>query len=118
MAVVGIWLWIAPPTVATIKYLIYGTAWEQPRRLRFLAATGAIGSVLTVALVCVPWPCAYRAPAMVEYAPLAIVRAASDGFVREVQVEIGQKVERGQVLVALENEQLLVTDQRADPLAG
>jgi len=106
VAAVGIGLWIAPATVAGIKYLIYGTAFEQPRRLRFLMVTGVIGTVLTVALVCVPWPCAYRAPAMVEYAPLAIVRATSDGFVREIQVEIGQKVEPGQVLVTLENEQL------------
>jgi putative peptide zinc metalloprotease protein len=106
VAAVGIVLWIAPATVAVIKYLVYGTAWEQPRRLRFLAATGVIGTVLTVALVCLPWPCAYRAPAMVEYAPLAIVRATGDGFVREIQVEIGQKVEPGQVLVVLENEQL------------
>jgi putative peptide zinc metalloprotease protein len=106
VAAAGIGLWIAPATVGAIKYLVYGTAWEQPRRLRFLMATGVIGTALTVALVCVPWPCAYRAPAMVEYAPLAIVRAASDGFVRDIQVEIGQKVEPGQVLVALENEQL------------
>ena len=106
LAVVGIGLWVAPATAATIKYLMFGTAWEQPRRLRFLMATGVIGTALTAALVCVPWPCAYRAPAMVEYAPLAIVRAASSGFVRDIRVEIGQKVEPGQVLVVLENEQL------------
>ncbi|MFV2067200.1 MAG: efflux RND transporter periplasmic adaptor subunit, partial [Pirellulales bacterium] len=106
VAAVGIGLWIAPVTVGMIKYLVCGTAWEQPRRLRFLMATGVIGTVLTMALACVPWPCAYRAPAIVEYAPLAIVRAARDGFVREIRVEAGQDVEAGQVLVVLENEQL------------
>ena len=106
LAAVGIGLWIAPPTVAAIKYLVFGAAWEQPRRLRFLMAMGAIVTVLTLALVCVPWPGAYRAPAMVEYAPLAVVRAASSGFVREIDVQVGQAVERGQVLVVLENEPL------------
>ena len=32
--------------------------------------------------------------------------AASDGFVREIDVQVGQAVDKGQVLVVLENESL------------
>jgi putative peptide zinc metalloprotease protein len=106
LVIVALGLWMAPKLAAGAKYLVYGTAWEQPRRLRFLTVAGVSGGVLILTLVCVPWPCAYRAPAMVEYAPLAVVRAASDGFVREIHVTPGQQVEPGQVLVVLENQAL------------
>jgi putative peptide zinc metalloprotease protein len=48
------------------------------------------------------------APAVVEYAPLTIVRAGSPGFVREVLAADGQRVDAGQVIAVLENEELRI----------
>lgn len=45
-------------------------------------------------------------PAVVDYEPLAVVRIAAPGFVREVLASDGQQVEQGQPLVKLANEEL------------
>jgi biotin carboxyl carrier protein len=63
---------------------------------------------VTLLVMFAPWPGAYRAPALVEYSPLAIVRPPTAGFVREIQVRIGQSVQPDQVLAVLENEMLAV----------
>jgi putative peptide zinc metalloprotease protein len=61
-----------------------------------------------------PWPLAKRAPALVQYAPLTIVRAGSAGFVREVIAEDGQSVAEGDLLLVLENEQLEIELKELD----
>jgi multidrug resistance efflux pump len=53
-----------------------------------------------------PAPWLERAPALVEFAPLTILRAQAPGLVRRVLIVNGQHVEPGQTLVELENEQL------------
>lgn len=106
LAVIGLVLWIGPPTLSTIKYLVYGDHLGQPRRLRFALTTGASLTGLTLAALFLPWPGAYRAPAVVEYAPLTVVRASSPGFVEKMYVRPGQNVLQGQSLVLLVNHEL------------
>jgi putative peptide zinc metalloprotease protein len=52
-------------------------------------------------------PAHLTAPAIVEYAPLTILRAKAAGFVTAVHVEDGQTVEAGQLLLELTNDELL-----------
>jgi putative peptide zinc metalloprotease protein len=53
-------------------------------------------------------PGTVRARAIVEYAPLNVVRAASPGFVNRILVRDGEQVKAGQVLVILTNDELHV----------
>jgi putative peptide zinc metalloprotease protein len=46
------------------------------------------------------------APVVIDYDPLSIVRAKSDGFAHEIHVVDGQEVQEGDLLVTLENVEL------------
>jgi putative peptide zinc metalloprotease protein len=108
LAAVGIAFWVVPPSFAGMKYLIFGTRWEQPKRLRLLLTAGGLATLLVVAGMALPWPGVHKAPAMAAYAPLTTVRTATSGFVRDVCVAVGQTVQAGQVLAVLENEPLRI----------
>ena len=96
----------------------------QPRwrALRKAAASGAfagplgpavtrlaIAVTLLAALLCLPWPGRFSAPAFIDYQMLTPLRAVSAGFVREVKVATGQDVVTGQVLLVLDNAELSAT---------
>lgn len=100
-------LWFGLPALRFAGYLIRGRGAEQPDRLRLLLVTGTAGGLFAVLLLLVPWPGARVAPAIVEYAPLNVVRADSAGFVQKILVEEGQQVEAGQVLLELRNDELV-----------
>ena len=72
-----------------------------------LTASAALALGLTAAAVLVMrQPGRIGAPAVVDFAPLTVVRAHSPGFVRQVCVGDGQTVRQGAVLLVLENDQL------------
>jgi putative peptide zinc metalloprotease protein len=73
-------------------------------RLMFLGSAGIAVAGLASWLLLMPGK--VEAPAIVEYAPLAVVRAGSPGFVREVLVHSGQLVEQGQMIAVLGNDEL------------
>src|SRR6185369_7186598 len=52
-------------------------------------------------------PAHLTAPAIVEYAPLTILRAKAAGFVTAIHVEDGENVAAGQLLLELTNDELL-----------
>lgn len=99
-------LWLMVPAQRLLRYLVQGQTGERPNRLRFVTVTGLALSTLVVVLGVLPWPGARQAPAVIEYAPETVLRAGSNGFVREVLVEIGQQVQPGDRLVVLENPEL------------
>jgi putative peptide zinc metalloprotease protein len=97
--------WVVWPLAKLVKLLVHGEAGRRPDRRRFaIAATVTAATVL--ALLALPWPGAPRAQAIVEYDPPSVVRAASDGFVRELLVRSGQSVAAGAPLAVLRNDQL------------
>jgi hypothetical protein len=53
------------------------------------------------------WPFPRRAPGIVEYKPLTVVRTTSAGFVDELMVDAGQFVRCGDVLAKLSNDALV-----------
>lgn len=84
---------------------------EHVRRKPLLAfGTGLIAILLfglgQLVWNVIPWPGVRRAEGIVEYAPLAVVRADVPGFVEEIFVEEGQIVEKGQALARLRNEDI------------
>ncbi len=54
------------------------------------------------------------APAVVEYAPLTVLRSKASGFVTQVHVREGQKVEAGDLLLELVNDELANELKRVD----
>ncbi len=106
IAATGVITWLFAPGVRFVNYLVRGVPGEKPDLLRF-AWVGPLSVACVVLPLCmVPWPGTRTAPAIVEHAPLTIVRASSPGFVREVRVTDGQQVHEGQILAVLENRDL------------
>ncbi len=101
-------LWLIVPTVSFISYLFRGNDWEKPSKLRFACVVVPLAFLLGYLVTHTPWPGVTRAPAVVDYHPLAIVRAGSDGFVRDIFVRSGQSIQAGEPIARLENEQLQV----------
>ncbi len=107
-------MWLIVPTFSFLVYLFRGNDWEKPSKLRFAGLVLPLVLLMGYLLTHTPWPGVIRAPAVVDYDPLAVVRARSDGFVREICVNSGQFVEAGQVIARLENSELLVELQDID----
>jgi len=106
IAATGVISWLFMPAVRFVQYLFRGTPAEKPNLVRFAWSSALIATCVGVPLWTVPWPGARSAPAIVQYAPLTVIRANSPGFVRQVHVSDGQQVRRGEVLVELENPRL------------
>ena len=106
LAVLAGTLWLGLPAVRFGKFLICPGQFGRPNRLRFLSIVGSATVAGTLLLIKVPWWGAYRAPVIVEFSPLAVVRTGSPGMVRQICVRSGQFVKVGQVLAVLENEEL------------
>ena len=105
LAAGGLLLWVGVPLYRLGKYLIYGNTLEQPNLTRFaicasLAAAGVVG------FLWLPEPGGTRAPGIVAYESLCVVRAPHSGFVREIRVIPGQQVNPDEPLVVLENKDL------------
>ena len=107
LAVFALAMWLGFPMLDLWGYIRRddGSSGQRTRRF-FLASTGCVA--MTVGVLCLlPWPGAHRARAIVQYEPLAIARAESPGFVKEIFVTTGQQVKKGQPIAQLENRQLL-----------
>ncbi len=105
LACAAVVMWWGMPAFRFVRYLVFGGPAGAPNRIRF-ALTVGMGSVAVLTCFLLPWSAARRAPAIVEYAPLTIVRADSSGFIREIHVAGGQTVKQGDVLAVLENGEL------------
>ncbi|MEM7313068.1 MAG: biotin/lipoyl-binding protein, partial [Planctomycetota bacterium] len=107
LAAFGAFCWFAMPVYKFGRYIVFGSpGMAPPSRKRFAAA--AMATILgLILLVFAPWPGGVSAPAVVQYANKITVRAATDGFVKEVLVQSGQPVKAGDVLIRLKNEELV-----------
>jgi putative peptide zinc metalloprotease protein len=106
LTIVAAAMWLGVPAIRFARFIWNGSPTEQPDRLRFVTTASLAGGAVAALLAFVPWPLATRAPAIVEYSPLTIVRTASAGFVREIRVSEGQAIQSGDVLAVLENAEL------------
>ncbi len=99
-------LWLGMPLLRFGKYFCSDPSVSRSNRLRFVTSTVVILALGGLFFTVVPWPGVVQAPAIVEYASLAIVRAGCSGFVRQLMVQNGQYVRQGDVLLILANDEL------------
>ena len=107
LAILGGALWLGLPLYRFGK-LITGqgnTGAVNGRRLTLV--TAPLSASLFAAFCILPWPVQVNAPAFVQFKDPAIVRVETSGFVKEIHVENGEFVNRGDLLVRLHNHELL-----------
>lgn len=98
-------IWFGLPTARFAAMMWRGPKSEPRHRRRFAVVCGLCAAGLAICLA-MPWPGRTRAYGVVEFSPLQTVRVDSPGFVERVEVVAGQAVERGDVLIQLENRML------------
>jgi putative peptide zinc metalloprotease protein len=106
LAAAGVVLWWGLPLGRACRGLLRPGGLSAAHRRRGAVRLAAAAIVVAILLVGLPAPWLQRTPALVEYAPLTILRAQAPGLVSRVHVVSGQRVETGQLLVELDNEQL------------
>ncbi|MCZ6773227.1 MAG: hypothetical protein O7G83_14785 [Proteobacteria bacterium] len=106
LAIIAAAMWLGSPLLRFAKFFCSDPSLTRKNRVRFVAKTAVLLTLGVLFLTLVPWPGAIQAPAIVEYSPVAIVRAGSPGFVQKLMVKNGQVVEQGEVLVILANDEL------------
>ena len=106
LSAVAIALSLGRPIFNALKNARAPSTGPKANWLRCAMVVGSVAAPLAVALLTIPWPAPVRAPAVVEFSPLTVVRAASPGFVADIYVESGQYVQAGTVLARLVNPQL------------
>lgn len=106
IAVVAGVLWLGLPLVRFGKYFCTDPSVSTSNRLRLVTSTAVMLALSTLFFTVVPWPGVVRAPAIVEYSTMAVVRAGSSGFVQKLMVQNGQFVKEGDILLTLVNEEL------------
>jgi putative peptide zinc metalloprotease protein len=106
LTIAGVFAWCATPLWKLIVRLRQ-VAVESPARLiRAAVVTAGLSVAMVGGCLFVPAPFTTVAPAVVELPDGSLVRAAVDGFVQTVHVREGDRVDRGDLLLTLENRQV------------
>ncbi len=106
VAALACFAWFVIPTYRVIRFLVFGTATQQPNRFRFVMVTSLMFGGIVALLAFTPAPTAISLPVLVEYSPLTILRSQTSGFVEEIEVQPGDVVKRGQPIIRLRNHEL------------
>lgn len=93
-----------------------GHFWGVEHSLAKLAALTSVAALLVAALL--PWPYRIDAAATLRSDDMVFVPAPFDGFLRQVQVEIGDKVKQGAPTVSLDTRELLLEESMAAAEVG
>jgi putative peptide zinc metalloprotease protein len=99
-------VWILTPVARLLWFVARGTPLEQPSRLRFVGAASILAAVVVLGGREIHWRRRVEVPAIVAYHPLSEVRPQVAGFITQLAVSDGQRVERGQELFRLHNAEL------------
>jgi putative peptide zinc metalloprotease protein len=94
------------PVVRTVRRLSQMAAGKLMNVRRVTISMTVTGVALVIICAILTRPGRVAAPAVVEYAPLSIVRAAAPGFVDEILVASGDAVVPGQPIAVLQNDEL------------
>jgi len=105
LAAVGLAMWLAPPAFRAIRAVVRQHRANPWSTVRAVVVTAFLTATIT-ALLGMPWPGACKAPGIVEYRDLAVVRAQSPGFVTAIHVQDGQLVGQGDLLMEMTNDEL------------
>lgn len=107
LAMAAFVLWVIIPTAKLLRFVFLGDGSRQkPSAIRFVALTSVVSCLLWGLLNHTPWHSRIEAPAIVDFHAVHEVRTPVSGFVREILIEPGQSVKKGDLLVRLENPEL------------
>ena len=101
-------------TLVWIPFLAWLAGCGEPPEVNSGAQSQAVG-VHVVTTATEPWPAIYEATGTVRARSSAIIAAKWMGYVREVKVQVGERVRDGQLLVVLDARDL---DARANQAAA
>ncbi len=107
LGIAAVVLWIGIPLFNLAKYLLRRDALRVNRLRRVAMVYASVAVCCTSVWYGVAWPSKMSAHAIVQYEPMAFVRASSPGFLRSIHVESGSDVQLGQVIAELENRELV-----------
>ncbi len=105
LAVGAVALWLGLPLAKLVTHFRGKDSTEKPNLLRFGMALLATAALLAAPMI-LPEPGGVRAPAVVRFAPLHVIRAPHAGFVESVFVQGGEAVHAGQPLAQVVNYEL------------
>ncbi len=106
LGAVGVLSWFGKPLLQTVRELHRQSREAPVLLLRAGVITATIAGAFYVVLVLLPWPSTVTAPIVVEYTDMSIVRSRAAGFVDKIHVSDGMRVEPGDLLLELTNDQL------------
>ena len=106
LAALAVVLWIVFPVASFVRYFLVGRMGERPQRLRAAALMCVAGLAGTWGWYELPCFEQLVLPAVFDYTPAVPLRTAVAGFVRHVHVQPGEVVNRGRVLLEIENREL------------
>ncbi|HMO14843.1 MAG TPA: efflux RND transporter periplasmic adaptor subunit [Pirellulaceae bacterium] len=105
LAAVAVVLWFVLPAIQHLRKLC-----EKEKRVQIRYGRVALNLALAVALVLgmilVPAPSQRSAPAIVDFRDETVVRAAVDGFLVDIRIQNGDRLQKGETLAVLNNPQL------------
>jgi len=109
IAATAVFSWYLTPAIKQIRAFSQ-LSQHQPLNWYRLGGSALIGLTSLIGIFLVfSSPASKSAPAIVRFENESVLRAGSDGFVQAIHVKDGQRVNKGQLLVELENS-TLVTD--------
>lgn len=107
LAAIGVVSWFGMPIWKLIVDLQRRLHERRPTFIRVSVVGITLVLAFTASLLWVPWPGLMKAPVVVDYSDLSVVRSSASGFIRRVHVVDGQLVKAGDLLVELENDELM-----------
>jgi putative peptide zinc metalloprotease protein len=112
LAVLGGILWFGMPIMQQYRQLFGENSKHPINRQRTAISCGLLTIFLVGMFTFFRAPALKSAPAIVQFEDETVVRAGADGFIREILVEDGQHVQKGDSLVLMTNPKLGVEVDR------
>jgi len=106
LGIAGVACWFGQPLLRMLRNLYFRFHESRHTFARAIVVTGVLAGSVWAGLVWIPWPGTISAPVVVEYTDMSIVRSRISGFFRRIHVTDGQRVEAGQLLLELRNDDL------------
>ena len=106
LSVFGVALWFGMPIFKQIKMIFGSQAKHSVKPMRMVVSFGVLALVGISLFSILRAPATKSAPAIVQFSNETLLRADADGFICKLLVSDGQEVEKGQVLIVLDNPQL------------
>ena len=106
LSAIGVCLWFGMPIYKQVKSLFGENAKHPVNKARMAISFGCLALLGICMFSILKAPACKSAPAIVQFADETLLRADADGFIKELLVNDGDEVKKGQVLLILDNPQL------------